>query len=90
MSAIDNEVKALRFFTEFLMREIKKVTARGEAYRCLLISKGVFSNDEFEEMYAKSLAEWDRAMTDAVVVGQKVAIDEGFQKLLERHQGTKQ
>lgn len=87
---IENEVKAHRLFIVLLMEEIKKVTARAEAYRCLLISKGTFSNAEFEQAYTDALTEWDRQLHQALRDGQKGAIDGGFRRLLEKHEGTKQ
>lgn len=84
------EVQALRTLIVVLFKQMKEVTARAEALRCLLVWKQTFSQAEFDEMCEKALAEWDRAMGAAVNEASQVANDAAIQRLLEKYEGTKQ
>jgi hypothetical protein len=83
----ERKVETLWTCAQILIQQIRELHASCETYRALLVNHNVFSQAEFEKTQVNSLAEFDRALGNALQLALDTASDDMLQQLSERTKG---
>ena len=86
MSERDKEISR---FIVFLLEHVGDLQAQTAALRALLMSRGLFSLEEYERSRAEALSEWRTLLTNVLQRNFDQANDAYLRQLLEKHDGSR-